>query len=78
VASVFKSKGNAYYTIVYTDEHGRRRKKKGYSDKRESECFARRLEERARKVKDGELDPKDERCGCQVCFHAWPTCSACV
>ena len=34
VASVFKIKGKKEYTIVYTDEYGKRRKKKGYTDKR--------------------------------------------
>jgi site-specific recombinase XerD len=61
VASVFKSKGSSFHTIVYTDEHGRRRKKKGYKDKRESERLAMKLEERVAKVKNGDLDPKDER-----------------
>lgn len=31
MASVFKLQGKAEYTIVYTDEHGKRRKKKGYT-----------------------------------------------
>ena len=53
MSTVFKVKGNAVYTVVYTDEKGRRRKKKGYSDKRESERLANELEERRRKIKDG-------------------------
>jgi integrase len=60
MASVFKAKGNAEYTIVYTDEHGKRRKKRGYTDKRESDRLAKELEDRARKIKDGLIDPKAE------------------
>ena len=38
MASVFKFPKSALtWTIVYTDQHGKRRKKKGYTDKRESE-----------------------------------------
>jgi hypothetical protein len=60
VASVFKANGKSEYTILYVDEHGRRRKKKGYTDKRESERLAKELEDRARKIKDGLADPKAE------------------
>jgi site-specific recombinase XerD len=60
VASIFKSKGKSEYTIVYTDEHGKRRKKRGYTDKRETQAFAADLETRARKIRDGRIDPKDE------------------
>ena len=60
MASIFKSKGKAEYTVLYMDEHGRRRKKKGYTDKRESERLAKELEDRARKIKDGLADPKAE------------------
>ena len=59
MASVFKSPKNApTWTIVYTDEHGARRKKKGYTDKRESERLGMRLEETARKIRNGDIDPK--------------------
>jgi hypothetical protein len=62
VASVFKSPKNApTWTIVYADEHGKRRKKKGYTDKRESERLGMKLEERARKIRNGDIDPKDEK-----------------
>ena len=60
MASVFKSKGKSEYTIFYVDEHGKRRKKKGFTDKRESERLAKELEDRARKVKHGLIDPKAE------------------
>jgi integrase len=60
MASVFKSKGASAYTVLYMDEHGKRRKKKGYTDKRESERLAKELEDRARKIKDGLIDPKAE------------------
>ena len=60
MASVFKSKGKTEYTIVYTDEHGKRRKKQGYVDKRSSEQLAATLETQARKIKDGLIDPKAE------------------
>jgi site-specific recombinase XerD len=59
VASVFKSKGKAEYTIVYTDENGDRRKKKGYTDKRETQELAVKLEKEARKIRNGEIDPKE-------------------
>ena len=53
MASVFKPEGSKKYIIVYADEHGRRRKKTAYTDKRESERLANKLEETARKVRDG-------------------------
>jgi hypothetical protein len=40
MASVFKAKGAEKYTILFTDEHGKRRKKIGYVSKRESERLA--------------------------------------
>ena len=62
MASVFKSPKNALtWTIVYTDHRGKRRKKKGYTDKRESERLGMKLEERARKILNGDIDPKDEK-----------------
>ena len=60
MASVFKTKGATRYTIVFTDEHGRRRKKRGYTDKRESDRLATELEDRARRIKDGLADPRAE------------------
>jgi integrase len=62
MASVFKFPKSALtWTIVYTDQHGKRRKKKGYTDKRESERLGMKLEERARKIRNGDINPKDER-----------------
>ncbi len=60
MASVFRTKSATKYTIVYTDESGRRRKKQAFTDKRESERLANSLEERARKIKLGLDDPKTE------------------
>jgi integrase len=60
MASVFKSKGKTEYTIVYTDEHGKRRKKRGYTDKKESDRLAAELETRSRKIRDGLIDPRAE------------------
>ena len=61
MASVFKFPENAAkWTILYTDENGKRRKKVGYTDKRESERLGMKLEERACKIRDGLVDPKAE------------------
>jgi site-specific recombinase XerC len=60
VASVFKSEGAKKYVIFYVDEHGRRRKKTAYSDRRESERLAHKLEETARKVRDGLVSRSEE------------------
>ena len=60
MASVFKVKGKSEYTLVYTDEHGKRRKKRGFTDKRETERLAKELEDRSRKIKNGLIDPKTE------------------
>ena len=60
MASVFKPAGKTEWYIVYTDENGKRRKKQGYTDKRETQELAVKLEKRARKIKNGEIDPKDE------------------
>ena len=60
MASVFKAKkSDERYTIMYYDENGQRRKKIGYSDKRESQKLACRLEDEARKIKNGDINPKD-------------------
>jgi integrase len=60
VASVFKAKpSDDRYTIMYYDENGKRRKKMGYTDKRESQKLAVRLEDECRKVKNGDINPKD-------------------
>ena len=40
----FKARGKAKYTIVYTDENGRRRKKTGVTDKAVTERIAHDIE----------------------------------
>jgi integrase len=60
VASVFKADGARKYTIVYTDENGRRRKKAGATDKAVSERIARDIENKVALRREGLIDPKDE------------------
>jgi integrase len=60
MASVFKTAGNSKYTIFYTDENGRRRKKAGTTDKAVSERIAHDLENKAALRKQGLIDPKAE------------------
>ena len=60
MASVFKSDGAEKYTILYTDENGKRRKRAGYTDKKRSDRLANDLQERAREIRDGLADPKAE------------------
>ncbi|MGP0064163.1 MAG: tyrosine-type recombinase/integrase [Isosphaeraceae bacterium] len=60
MASVFKADGAKKYTIVYTDENGRRRKKAGATDKAVSERIARDLENKVALRREGLIDPKDE------------------
>jgi integrase len=59
MASVFKPRNSNKYVILYTDESRRRRKKTAYTDKRESERLAHKLEETARKVRDGLISPSE-------------------
>jgi integrase len=59
--SVFKSDGAAKYTIFYTDENGKRRKKTGFPDKKRSDRLAAQLEERAREIREGLADPAAEK-----------------
>jgi integrase len=60
MASVFKAAGAEKYSVLYTDEHGKRRKKVGYPDKKRSDRLAAMLEDRAREIRDGLRDPKAE------------------
>jgi hypothetical protein len=61
MASVFKAeKGDTRYTILYYDENGKRRKKVGFTDKKETERLANKLEDEARKYKQGLNDRKAE------------------
>jgi integrase len=60
MATVFKPAGADKWQINYTDEHGKRRKKIGYPDKKRSDRLAAQLEERAREIREGLSDPKAE------------------
>jgi integrase len=60
MASVFKAAGAEKYSILYTDEFGKRRKRVGYPDKKRSDRLAAMLEDRAREIRDGLRDPKAE------------------
>jgi len=52
---------SGYWFYTYKNEHGKRRTLKGYKDKRETERVAREVEERARKIREGLIDPAEER-----------------
>jgi integrase len=60
MASVFKARGKAHYTILYVDENGRRRKKAGATDKVVTERIAHDLENKVALHKQGLIDPKAE------------------
>ena len=60
MASVFKAKGAAKYTIFYTDENGKRRKKAGMTDKAMTQRLANKLENDAAARREGLIDPRDE------------------
>ena len=60
MASVFKSKGSAKYTILYTDENGHRRKKTGATDKAVSERMAHDIENKVAMRNQGLIDPAAE------------------
>src|SRR5689334_6405454 len=60
MASVFKPKGKTRYVILYHDEHGRRRKKTGATDKAVTQRIARDLENRVALRREGVIDEKDE------------------
>lgn len=61
MASVFKPKGSDKYHVMWTSEDGRRRKKVAYTDRRESERLAAKLQERVHKIRDGLIDPREEK-----------------
>jgi len=66
MASVFKrgrDKGRrgSRWVAVYTDENGQRRMRAGYTDRRETQRLAERLEDQARQMRDGLIDPAAER-----------------
>jgi len=60
MASVFKARGKARYTILYVDENGRRRKKAGVTDKAVSERIAHDLENKVALKRQGLIDPRDK------------------
>lgn len=66
MASVFKRKGRKGYRVKYRDEDGRWREIAGYSDRRESQRLGDKLEEDARKRRDGLIDADAE----EVAQHA--------
>jgi site-specific recombinase XerD len=63
MASIFKrQKGkNEPYVIQYLDHHGKRRTKKGFTDKGLTEQLAGKLESEARLRATGMIDPEQER-----------------
>ena len=54
-----KGKRNAVWYFSYDDENGRRKTKKGFTDKQSTEQLARELERQARRKKEGLVDPND-------------------
>jgi integrase len=60
MASVFKPAGKSKYVICFVDEHGRRRKKVGTTDKSVTLRIARDLENRAALRREGVVDPQEE------------------
>jgi len=61
MASVFKAKGASKYTILYTDENDRRRKKVGTTDKAVSQRIANDLENKVALRRQGLIAPSAER-----------------
>lgn len=58
MASIFKVKGQDRWTITYTDETRRRRKKMGYKDRETTQVLADKLEDRVKKIRDGIESPE--------------------
>jgi integrase/recombinase XerD len=56
-----RGKRNTRWMIAWTDEHGRRRTRRAYSDKLLSERLARQLEDGARARREGTIDAVAER-----------------
>lgn len=66
MASIFKRREHQGdrkkpWKISYNDETGKRITKTGYTDKRETEALAVQLEHKAKLLKEGLLDPDEER-----------------
>ena len=57
MASVFKTKSAEKYTILYTNQRRQCRKMIGYISKRDIGRLAMKLEERAAKIRNGDIDP---------------------
>jgi len=63
MASVYRRndiKSNKWY-IAYRDEHNKTRVKVGFSDKRQTQRLAAELEEDARRIREGLVDPGEQR-----------------
>jgi integrase len=60
MATVYRPKGRKKYVIEFFDEHGRRRKKVGASDKTVTQRIARDLENRVALRREGLIDPAAE------------------
>jgi hypothetical protein len=58
MASVFKPQGMSKYVILYHDEHGRRRKKTGATDKAVTQRIARDIENRVALRREGVIDAR--------------------
>jgi integrase len=54
-----KVKGGKWYAI-FADQHGKQKWKTGYTDKAETQRLADRLEDEARKIRLGDIDPQHE------------------
>ena len=55
------SKIGRYYYVAYYDANGRKRKVKGFTDRRETESLARKLEDEKTGIRRGTVDPDAER-----------------
>lgn len=60
MSTVFKLPGARKYTIVWTDENGKRHKKAGYADRTASKRLGDDLERKAAMRRDGLIDPEAE------------------
>ena len=66
MASIFKrsrdkKRRQSYWYVSYDDENGRRRMKKGFTDRRATVELAEKLEREVRRRKEGLVDPDEER-----------------
>ena len=56
-----KSKKRSCWYIGYTDHNGKRRTRKGFSDKGETERLAAKIEEEARMILEGLIKPSQAK-----------------